>query len=417
MLRKSKVLIFGFSFLVVLYAASAAFFESTLAQNAYPVFTVFMRVLERVSEDYVEVPDMSKVQQGAMQGLIDALDPRSAFLTKDQFQAVEARGSGKASIGAVLSKRANIIHVVSTLRDGPAAAAGLRAGDYIVRIDGANVEEASLLEAESLLRGEPGTRVTATVFRGARTKPLDIEMVRKIEVAPPVGSRMLDGQIGHLEVSSLAGPSIEQARITLKRLVSSGAQKLILDLRDCADGEAESGAEVANFFLRGGTLGMLRGREGKTVREFAASADKFVTDLPVVVLVNGSTAGPAEIAAGALKDNGRAMLVGVKTYGIGATQNRLDLKSGGVLVLSTAKYYTPNGKLIQNDESPRDTGIKPDVECPDQDRMQDMLVDAYFDSQEDGVKYRQLQGKLDKEQLEKAVEILKSGKAPAKKAA
>jgi carboxyl-terminal processing protease len=417
MLHKGKIVVFLCSTLIVLYGISAAFYGRVVARDeAYPALAVFMDALKKVNDEYVEAPDMSKVQEGAMRGLIDALDPYSAFLTKAQVEAVDGR-NGTADVGMVISKRANLICVVATEHNGAAEAAGMRPGDYLTSIDGVNVEEASLVEAESLLRGSAGSKIKATVFRGSQTKPIVIEMTRKESLPAGVGSRMLDGHIGVLEVSSLATSNLEQVRVKLKTLISAGAQKLLLDLRDCADGEPANGAEVANFFLKSGLIYTSKSRNGETLLEAKANPDKFVTDLPMVVLINSSTAGPAEIAAGALHGGKRATVVGEKSFGMGASQKRIKLTSGAVLILSTAKFYTPDGRMIENDETPRDTGIKPDVEAPDQDRLQDLLVDAYFDAQDDAAKYKQLQDKINQEQLDKAVEILTKGVVASKRAA
>jgi carboxyl-terminal processing protease len=316
----------------------------------------------------------------------------------------------------VLSRRANIIVVVSAQRGGPAEAAGMRPGDYIVAIDGVNVEDKSILEADSLLRGAVDSKVKVTVFRGSQTKPVEIEIARKADDAAVVGSKMLDGQIGVLEVPSLAKPSLEQLRLKLKTLLSAGAQKILLDLRDCADGEPAAGAELASFFLKTGTIYTSRGRDGQVLQELKADAGQFLTDLPMVVLINGSTAGAAEIAAGALKGNGRAPVVGEKSFGMASAQKRIQLKSGATLVLSVAKYYAPDGKVIENDETFRETGIKPNVESPDPDRLQDLLVESYFDVQDDAGKYKQLHEKVDQEQFDKAVEVLTKG-LPAPKQA
>lgn len=417
MLQKGKIAVFFCSALIVLYMVAAVFYPKVVAggNETFPALNVFMEALRNVNRDYVEAPDIRKVQEGAMQGLIEALDPYSTYLTKEKVQALDSGSDGKAGIGVVLSKRANIICVVSTLRNGPAAGAGIRAGDYLTSIDGKSVEDASLLEAQRLLHGVSGTKVKATVFRGAQTKPIDIEMTRADSQPVPVGSRMLDGQIGLVEISSLTGSTVEQARIKLKTLISAGAQKLILDLRDCADGQPSDGAELANFFLKSGTIYVSKARDSSVILDAKATPDKFITDLPMAVLINGSTAGPAEIAAGALKAGNRAVVVGEKSFGMGSSQKRIALKSGAVLILSTAKFYTPDGKMIENDETLRDTGIKPGIEAPDRDRMQDLLVDAYFDAQDDAVKYRQLQEKVSKEQLDKAVEVLSKGGAASKR--
>ncbi len=415
MLRKSKLVVFIFSAVIVIYGVTAAFVAT---DDTYSKIKVFMESLYQVNSDYVEQPNMGKLQKGAMHGLIEALDPFSSYLTKEQAAALNDNDAQTGGVGAILSKRSNIICVVAAGHGSPAETAGLRPGDYLVAIDGVNVEDESLLKANSLFRGAPGTKVKATVFRGTQSKPIDVEMVRSNEPPPATASRILDGHIGVLEVYSLANSTVEQTQVKLKTLISAGAQRLIMDLRNCADGEPASGAELANFFLKSGDIYTSKGHNGETVFDVKANPDKFVTDVPMVVLINGSTAGAAEITAGALKDNHRATVVGEKSFGIGSAQKRFDLKSGSVLVLSTAKYYTPDGKMIEDDEHLSETGIKPDVEAPDKDRLEDLLVNAYFDGQDDVAKYKQLQQKLNQEQFDKAVEIVsKEGGAAVKKAA
>ena len=415
MLHKGKVLVVLLSTLIVLYGVSAAFYGKVVAKDdAYPALSVFMESLKTVNDDYVEPPEMSKVQEGAMQGLIDALDPYSSYLTKEQIGALDSQKGNTAEVGLVLSKRSNILYVVATTQNGPADSAGMRPGDYLVSIDGANVEDTSLLEAESMLRGTPGSKVKATVFRGSQTKPVEIAMVRANADPQPAVTRMLDGRIGFLEVRSLAATNLDQTRVKLKTLISAGAQKLLLDLRDCAGGKPEQGAELANLFIRNGPIYIVKGRLGEVLEEIKADPEKFLTDLPMAVLINGSTAGPAEIVAGALMASGRARVVGERSYGMGSVQKRIELKSGAVLILSTAKFYTPDGKLIENDESVRETGIKPDIESPEPLRLQDLLVDSYFDDQDDSSKFRQLRTKIDQEQFDRAVEVLTKG-PPAEK--
>jgi carboxyl-terminal processing protease len=419
MLHKGKLIVSLCSALIVLYVVSVAFYGKVVAKDeAYKELSVFMEALKKITDEYVETPDMSKVQEGAMRGLLEALDPYSSFLTKDEFQALEKRkASGMAGAGMIISKRADVIYVVSTERDGAAAKAGIRPGDYLVAIDGSGVDDKSILEVDSLLRGEPGSKVKFSVFRSSRTKPVEIELTRKADAPVAVVSKMLDGNVGLLDVSSLANSTLDQVRVKLKILISAGAQKLILDLRDSADGTVADGAELANIFLKGGVIYYSQNRQGEKVQEVQASPEKFITDLPLVVLINGSTAGPAEITAGALKDQKRAVVVGEKSFGAGSAQKQIPLKSGAVLILSTAKYYTPSGKMVQDEESIRNTGIKPDVQAPDDDRRQDLMVESYFDDQNDAVKYRQLQDRIDKIQLEKALEILSKSQAQLKKAA
>jgi carboxyl-terminal processing protease len=233
--------------------------------------------------------------------------------------------------------------------------------------------------------------------------------------AAPAG-HMLDDGIGVLQVPSLAGSILNEARVKLKTLTSAGAQKLILDLRDCADGETQSGAELANLFLKDGVIYYCQNRRGERTKEVSAAPKEFVTDMPMVVLINESTAGAAEVAAGALKDHKRAVLVGEKSFGVGSIQDQIALRSGAVLFLSTAKIFTPDGKMIQ-DEAIRNAGIKPDVEAPDDETQQDLMVEAIYDTKEDIAKYRELQQKIQKEQMDRAIEVLAKGAVPLKKAA
>lgn len=418
MVHKGKLVVFLISSLVVLYGISAAFYGRVVAKDeAYRELSVFIDAFKKINDDYVEAPDLSKVKDGAMRGLIEALDPYSSYLSKEQIAALDKRqAAGSAGVGVVLSKRADMIYVVSAQRNSSADEAGVRSGDYLVAIDGVNTEEKSILEVESLLKGADGSKVKATVFRSARSKPIEIEMTRKSTAPPSVNSRMLDNNVGVLEVASLGRSAMDQARVKLKSLISLGAQKLILDLRECAEGSVADGAELANLFLREGVLYYSRNRQGDKVDEVKANPEKFVTNLPLAILINGSTAGAAEVVIGALKDHERATLVGEKSFGMGSSQMRLPLQSGAVLILSTARIFTPRGKMIQ-DENLRQAGIKPDVQAPDDERHQDLLVDAYYDEQDDVMKYKKLRERISKEQLDKALEVLSKGQITTKRAA
>lgn len=419
MLQRGKVLVFLGSAIIVLYGVSAAFYGKVVAEDeAYKELSVFMDALKKINDEYVEAPEMSKVQEGAFRGLLAALDPYSSYLSKEQLQQLEKRRqNGKAGLGVILSKRADVIYVLSVQRDGSGAKAGVRPGDYLVAVDGRSVEDLSILEAESLLLGPSDSKVKLTVFRGGRAKPVDIECVRKAEPAALPSSQMLDGNIGVLDIPSLAHVTADQLRTKLKTLISAGAQKIILDLRDCADGDPAQGADLANMFMKEGLIYYSQNRQREKTEQVHAAAEKFVTDLPTVVLINGSTAGPAEIVAGALKDSKRAALVGEKSFGVGSAQKQIALKSGAMLFLSVAKFYTPSGKVIQDDVTVRNAGIKPDVQAPDDERRQDLAVQAYYDDPQDTTKFRQLQEKIEKEQLEKAVEVLTKGVVTQKKAA
>jgi carboxyl-terminal processing protease len=413
------MLVFVASFLIALYGISAAFYGKVVAKDeAYKELSVFMEVLRKVRDEYVEVPNMSNVEEGAMRGLIDALDPYCSFLSKKQYEDLQKRqASGTAGLGMVLSKRSDVVYVVSCDHNGAAAEAGIRPGDYLLAIDGKDVENKSLLEVDSYLHGAAGSRVKLTFYRSSRTtRPVELEVTLREPVGTRVDSKMLDGQVGLLDVNSLSEASVELLKVKLKTLVSAGAKKLILDLRDCADGSPKDGAEVTNFFLKSGVIYFSQNRLGEKVQVVEALPEKFLTDVPLVVLIDGSTAGAAEITAGALKDHARATIVGEKSFGVGSAQKTIQLKSGAVLILSTAKFCTPSGKFIQ-DETASKAGIVPDVKAPEDEKRMDLMVDSYYDEQEEAAKYRQLQEKIERIQLDRALEILSGETMPAKKAA
>ncbi len=418
MWNKGKTLVFLGSLIIVLYGVSAAFYGKVVAKDeAYSEISVFMDVLKRVADDYVEEPDMNKVQEGAMRGLISALDPYCSFLPKERYEALQKRhASGSAGAGMILSKRSDVIYVVSCEQDGPAEEVGIRPGDYLISVNGQLVEDKSILEAESYLLGAPGAKVKVEIFRSSRSNPLEMEITLRPPSSETVKSEILDGHIGVLDISSLTDASIDRAKNQLMALLSGGSKKLILDLRDCADGGVEEGAELANFFMPKGIISYSQNRLGEKVRIIESVPEKFITDLPLVVMINASSAAAAEIAAGALKDHTRATVIGEKSFGLGSSQKTIELRSGAMLVLSTEKYYTPGGKVIQ-DETIRDAGILPDIRVPDDETRQDLAVESYYDDQDETLKYQQLREKVDRIQMEKALEVLSEAEIPLKEAA
>ena len=418
MSRKAKILIFAVSFVILLYGASAAFF----AKEAYKELAIFMDVIQKIRDEYVEVPDMDKVHDGAMRGLFDALDPYSTFLTREQFDEFEKRNTaGSVGAGMVVSKRSDVVYVVSVQEQGAADKAGIRSGDYLLSVNGEEIHNKGLFEVNNLLHGAPGTSVKLTVFRESQqTSPQDIELTLHEPVSAQVTSRMIDGNIGYLRIASLKSAHVEQAKVNLKTLISAGAEKILLDLRSCAEGDPVGGAEAANFFLKEGVIYFSQDRNGVKLDVVTASPEKFLTDLPMALLINRATAGAAEIIAGALKDHKRAGIIGEKTFGVGASQKTIKLKSGAALILSTAKYVTPGGGIIQADMA-RNSGIEPDFESPDTSTRQDLAVESYYDYDEgDDDKYRKIQEKIKQIQLDKALEVLsgmESSAEPLKKAA
>jgi carboxyl-terminal processing protease len=418
MLHKSKLLVFIGSVIIVLYGTSAAFYGKVAAkEDAYKEISVFIDVLNKVEDDYVEVPDMRKLQDGTMQGLMDALDPYSSFLSGERYDAIEKRNeTGNAESGMILSKRSDVIYVISCNPGSPAAQAGIRPGDYVVAVNGKQVEGESVLEVSSYLRGAPGTKLSLEIFRSSGSKTLNPELTLQVPSSESLTSSIVDGNIGLLKIASLKNASTEQIGDQLKVLIGKGAEKIALDLRDCADGSPAAGAALANFFLHDGVIYYSRNQAGEKIDVVEAEPAKFLTDMPLAVLINGSTASAAEIAAGALKDRNRATIVGEKSFGVGSSQKTIRLKSGAVLVLTTAKFCTPGGQVIQ-DETARNAGITPNLIVPDSDTRQDLVVDSYYEDQDEGEKYKQLMLKIEQLQMKKALEVLQDAKMPAEQAA
>ncbi|HSW38368.1 MAG TPA: S41 family peptidase [Acidobacteriota bacterium] len=414
MLRKGKVLLFLGSLLVVIYGASVSF----TGKDAFRELAVFMDVLHKIRNDYVEVPDMNNVQEGAMRGLISALDPYSSFLTRSQYDELQKRREqAAASAGMVLSRRAEVIYVVSCKPGGPAEQAGVRPGDYIIAVNGQGVENKSILEVDSLLRGPEGTRSTITLFRRFQTQPHEVEITYRRSASDQVRAEMLDGNTGYLRIISFKDPTAERVKKELNALIAAGARAILLDLRDCAEGSQADAAVVANYFIRSGIIYFTQNRHKERIEVVEAKPELFITDLPLAVLINSSTAGAAEILAGAVKDHGRGRVIGENSFGTGSVQKTISLKSGSVLILSTAKFCTPNGKIIQ-EESVRTTGIAPDIVVPDDKKRQDLAAEfAELTDEQDELRYRQIQEIIRNIQLDAALDLLLKESKTEKKAA
>jgi carboxyl-terminal processing protease len=318
-------------------------------EDPYRELGVYTEVLTRIQSEYVEDPNIDKVTAGALHGLLESLDANSSYLTATEFQKYKERQDrGKAGIGATTSKRFGYGAVVSVIPGGPADKAGLQSGDIIEAVEDKSTRDMSLAELQSTLQGEAGSQVSVSIVRPRKPQPDQIAITREVVKVPPVTDKMMDGNIGYVKVDALPKGKAAEIAGKVKSLQSSGANRLILDLRDCASGDEAEGIATANLFLDHGTITYLQGQ--KFTREtFNASPQKAVSKLPLVVLVNRGTAGPAEIVAAAIKEDGRGKVVGEKTFGIGSVQKVIDIPDGSALILSIAKYYTPSGKAIQDD--------------------------------------------------------------------
>lgn len=415
---KGKFFILSISAAVIVYALVGLFYERVAAKDdAYKELKVFIDVLKKVDEDYVEKPNMQKVMDGAMKGLIDALDPYSSYLPKEKVDAIERRKeTAKADIGVELSKRGGLVYVISPIAGGPADRSGIRPGDYIDSVDDKSVTEASPYETYDLLRGPENSVVKVSVIRGSVTEPVEIKVKREIPKVPELTTQTVASDITLIKVPFLAPGATQRFKESLTSAMRNGAKKIILDLRNTPGGEYEEGIAIANLFLKSGTIVNIRtsGNPNRMARE--ARSDQFLCDLPLAVLVNPGTSGAAEIIVGALLDNKRAQVVGEKTFGAASKQKMVPLKNGSVLIVSVEKYLTPSGKSIQ-DESAKLAGITPTIVFPAESYKADLMFKTYFDDA-DGKdeKYRKLIEKIEKEQLDKAIEALSNKDERAKAA-
>src|SRR5437762_642551 len=359
MSTKIKTTILAVSAGVLLF--SFAGLRSVRASNdgAYKQMEVYSEVLSRVRSEYVEDPNLPSVTDGALHGLLESLDSNSSYLNREQYQDYKAhKNSAKGNIGAAVSKRFGYASVVSVIPGGPADKAGLQDTDILEAIEGKSTREMSLAQIHSLLSGEPGSTLNLSVVRARRAEPQKVVVTRDVVSIPPVKDKMLDDGIAQIRVDALTKGKSQELASKIKAVQKSGAKKLILDLRDCAEGDEAEGVATANLFLNHGTITYLQGQ--KYPREaFNAEPSKAVTTLPLVVLVNKGTAGPAEIVAAAVLENARGDVVGDKTFGDGSVQKLIELPDGGALILSVAKYYSPQGKVIQ------DTAVTPNIAVAD----------------------------------------------------
>jgi carboxyl-terminal processing protease len=358
---------------------------------------VYSEVLYRVRAEYVEEPKMDVVTNGALHGLLESLDADSSYLTPAEYKTFkQKKNEGKASIGATVSKRFGYGAVVSVIPGGPADKAGLNAGDIVETVEGLNTHDLSLAAIKNHLIGEPGSRLELTIIRARKIEPQKVTVVRDV-VAPPAVQEQLVGDVGIVKAVVLTkGKSAEIAE-KIKSLQKKGAKKLVLDLRYDSEGDEEEGVAVANLFLGKGTIGSLQGQKYEKVT-FSADPQKKITDLPVAVLVNRGTAGAAELVASAILDNSRGDVLGDKTFGEGSIQKLIEVPDGSALILSIAKYYTANGKVIQ------DTGITPNVLVAATDDLAAITDDDDNNAPEEPQKPQQKED----EQLRRAIEILKA---------
>ena len=316
-------------------------------EDAYRHLAVFTDVLSRIKSEYVEEPDMKSVTIGAVNGLLEAVDPYASYLNADQYkQYLKQKDLKKASVGLVLSKRFGYISIVDAIPGTPADKAGLTTGDMIETINAVATRDMPLAFAEILLQGDAGTTVELSVIRVRKPEPAKMTLSRAMIVLPAIISKLLPDGVGHLRIQSLEDGKTAQIAAAIRDLEKQGAKKLILDLRNSAFGSPEEGVALANLFLDKGLITYSQGQRYSR-KNYEAVPGNQIWKLPMVVLTNRSTTSGAEIAAGALLDSKRAEVVGERTYGDAAKREAITMEDGSAVILAVAKFYNAKGKSIQ----------------------------------------------------------------------
>jgi carboxyl-terminal processing protease len=341
------------TFLTLLLLVGWGLSKGASQDETFKHIGVFSDVVGHIKSEYVEEPDMKSVTLGALNGLLEAVDPFASYLNADQYREyVKNAGAKRADVGLILSKKSGYVGVVGVVPGSPAAKAGLSTFDMIESIKGVNTRDMPLAYAAMLLQGENGSPIELSVVRVRRPEPTAVKLTRANLVLPPVESRMLADQVGYVNVDAISSTHVKDVATAVQKLEKEGAKKLIVDVRGCALGSPEDGIALANLFLNKGRIGYMQGQ--KVPRQnFEADPAKAVTQLPLAVLVSRGTANAAEILAAAVQDNKRGKVVGERTYGDAAQRKAITMDDGGAIILSVAKYYSPDGKAIQ------DTGVVP----------------------------------------------------------
>ncbi len=325
-------------------------------EGAYRQMQVYSEVLRHIQSDYVVDPNMGKVTDAALRGLLESVDSASSYLTPEEYKAYKARGNGRAQIGLNVAKRFGYATVVSTVPGGPADRANLNDGDLIESIGDKSTRDMSLATLQMLLEGTAGTPVSLSIIRPRHSAPEKMQITRGDAPVPPTGEVFYESaSILYIKPGSLDREHVQQVETKLKNMGKTNTKKILLDLRDVSVGDDAEALRMANFFIKTGTLAMLEGQK-VAKQTFTADPGKSLNATgPMVTLVNHGTAGPAELVAGALLDSKRSDLVGEKTFGDGSQQRTFELPDGAALILSVAKFETPSGKKFQ------DEGLTPQV--------------------------------------------------------
>ena len=326
--------------------------------DIYKKIDLFGEVLEKINKEYVDEIDQSESMDSAINGLLQSLDPYSAYMSPKIFDEMQTETSGEfGGLGIEVSMEAGVVKVISPIDDTPASRAGLKAGDYIVKINDVQVQGKSLSEAVDLMRGPVGSGIELTVRRRGERKALTFNIIREVIQVQSVKSEIIDENIGYIRLTSFNDNSSDQIEKQIKKLKKNkNLNSFILDLRNNPGGLLSQAIKISDFFLENGEIVSTKSRKKSENRKWFAKKGDITDGKTLLVLINYGSASASEIVAGALKDHKRAIIVGENSFGKGSVQSIIPLKNRGAIRLTVAKYYLPSGKSIS------EVGVRPDIE-------------------------------------------------------
>ena len=335
-------------------------FQKSFSENIdiYKKIDLFGEVLEKINKEYVDEVDPSKNMDSAINGLLQSLDPYSAYMSPESFKNMQTDTKGEfGGLGIEVGMEAGVIKIISPIDNTPASKAGLKAGDYIVKINNIQVQGKSLTEAVDLMRGPVGSSIEITVRRRGIKKALIFNITRKIIEVQSVKLKLIDNNIAYIRLTSFNDNSSEQIEEKIKGLSKNKNIKgFILDLRNNPGGLLSQAIKISDFFLENGEIVSTKSRKISENRKWFAKKGDLIQGKTLIVLINYGSASASEIVAGALKDHKRAIIIGENSYGKGSVQSVIPLKNNGAIRLTIAKYYLPSGKSIS------EVGVIPDIE-------------------------------------------------------
>ena len=366
---------FKFTLLILIFLFAGKICYAQDAENLYKKIDLFSEVLKKINEEYVEDVDPAEIMDSAIDGALQSLDPYSGYMSPEIYQNSQTDTEGKfGGLGIEVGMEGGIVKVIAPIDDTPAFKAGVKAGDYIIKINGEQVQGKTLMEAVNLMRGRVGTDIEITIIRRGLKKAKNFIIKRDIIEIKSVVSKIFNENIGYFRLSSFNENSSDQLRQKIKIFENKNSlDGYILDLRNNPGGLLSQAINISDFFLDDGEIVSTRGRRSNENRKFFAKKGDKINGKPLIVLINYGSASAAEIVAGALKDQKRAILLGETTYGKGSVQAIIPLKNKGAIRLTISKYYLPSGKSIS------EIGVVPDIKVEEEE--EEFQIDTETDNQ------------------------------------